>query len=120
MSTYCPKVKFHTTHEIGEICGDQNLMRHCYHISLQGAKTAETYPVEGLDIRDELANTWGESIEDLIHIFLEDGNKEHTVRIESNLDQITKEQLTLFLQRNANIFGDFKLVKKANGMDGSA
>ena len=104
MSTYYLKVKFPTTHGIEEICRDQNLVRYCYHISLQEAKTVETYPIEGLDTHDELAKTRDEPIEDLIPILLEDGNKEHTVQIRSNLDQVTKELLTLLLQRNADIF----------------
>ena len=43
-------------------------------------------------------------MEDLVSISLNDGNKEHTVQIDSNLEDEVWEQLIIFLWRNADIF----------------
>ena len=91
-------------HGIGELRGDQALVRQYYTIVLQEAKQREMCPMEGLDTRDELAQECGEPIEDLILIPLENENKDHTTQIGSSLDYVSKDQLTSFLQMKANIF----------------
>lgn len=65
----------------------------------------EAYLIEGLDAPcNDLTEQRGESVEDLISIPLVDGDPKHTVKIRSNLDQVIKVQLTLFLQENADVF----------------
>lgn len=86
ISTYLLKMKFLMVHGIREIYGDQSLVCHCYRINLQGNKATNAYPIEGLDIHDDLAKQWGELVEDLIPISLADGNPRHTIKISSNLD----------------------------------
>ena len=56
---------------------------------IYGVGPSKTYPLDGLDVRDELLEERGNLMEDLEMIALEDGNKDHTVQIHSNLDQET-------------------------------
>lgn len=81
---------FPTMHGIEEICRDQSMARHFYHIELRGTKATNTYPIKGLDIHDDLAEQREGLVEDLIFISLVDENPEHMVRINSNLDQVIK------------------------------
>lgn len=89
---------------IREIHEDQNLVHLYYHIALRGARTSNVYRVEGLDTLDDLAEQRREPAKDVISIPLVDGDEKHMVQIGSNLDQVIKNQLTLFLQENADIF----------------
>ncbi|EHA8586757.1 hypothetical protein COCNU_scaffold000892G000030 [Cocos nucifera] len=59
--------------------------------------------MDGLDTRDDLSEE-REPIDDLEEIPLNDGNKEHTVQIGSNLKGEVRKQLVTFLQRNADVF----------------
>lgn len=82
---------------VGEIHEDQSLAHYCYYIKIQGNKGANTYPIEGQDIHDNMAEQLGELAEDLIPIHLANRNSKHIVQIDSNLDQVTKDHLLLFL-----------------------
>lgn len=103
-STYCMKIKFPTVHVIEEICKDQSLACHCYHIVLRGTKITNTYPIEGLYTCDDLAKQQGEPVKDLIFVSLVDENQEHIVRIGSNLDEVTKTNWSRFHKKIVNIF----------------
>ena len=46
--------------------------------------------MDGFDAHDDLIEEWGEPIDDLVMIFLNDGNEDHTVQIGSNLDEEVK------------------------------
>lgn len=52
--TYCLKVKFLTVYRNKKICEDQSLAQCCYHVELQRTKAIDSYPIEGLDARDDL------------------------------------------------------------------
>lgn len=79
-----------STCRIGKIHNDQDLVHHYYHIALIGARVTNTYPVEGLDTRDNLVEQRGEPAKNHISKSLANENKEHTVQIDSSLDQVTK------------------------------
>ena len=97
VSTYHLKLKFPTSQGVGEVRGDQVLARHCYNIALQRNGQSDPCPVDGLDTCDDLAEKWGEPIEDLVSIPLNDGNEEHVVKIGSNLGEEVRIQLINFL-----------------------
>ena len=97
ISTYHLKLKFSTSQGVGEVRGDQILARHCYNIALQRNGQSDPCPVDRLDTRDDLAEEWGEPIEDLVSISLNDGNEEHMVKIGSNLRKEVWIQLINFL-----------------------
>lgn len=61
-------------------------------------------PVKGLDTHDRLIEECREPLEDLVAVFIGDGNKEHTVWVESNLDDLIKYNIITFLQENADVF----------------
>ena len=104
VSTYHLKLKFPTSQGVGEVRGDQALARHCYNIALQRKGQSDPYLVDGLDTRNNLAEEWGEPIEDLVSIPLNDGNEEYVVKIGSNLEDDVRTQLINFLQKNMDIF----------------
>lgn len=97
-------MKFLIVYGVLEIHKDQDLVHHYYHITLRGVGTANVYLVKGLDTHDELVEQREELVEDFISIPLTDRNEEHIVQIGSNLNQVTKDQLILFLLENANVF----------------
>ena len=97
VSTYHLKFKFPTSQGVGEVRGDQVLARHCYNIALQRNGQSDTCPVDGLDTHDDLTEEWGEPIEDLVSIPLNDGNEEHVVKISSNLGEEVRTRLINFL-----------------------
>lgn len=73
VSTYHLLKKFPTMHGIGEVHESQTLAWQCYLVSCQ-AKLPRTFPVEGLDTKDELSEERGEPKEDLLTIPLDDGD----------------------------------------------
>ena len=87
LSTYHLKLKFPTGQGVGDIRGDQALARHCYNIALQRSDRSDLYPIDGLDACNDLTEERGGPIEDLVSIPLNDGNKEHVVKIGSNLGE---------------------------------
>ena len=104
VSTYHLKLKFPTGQGVGEVKGDQALARHCYSIALKRSDRSDLCPIDGLDARDDLTEERGGPIEDLVSIPLNDGNKEHVVKIGSNLGEEVRAQLIDFLQKNADVF----------------
>ena len=104
VSTYHLKLKFSTSQGVREVKGDQALARHCYNIALQRKGQSDPCPIDGLDTRDDLAEEWGEPIEDLVSIPLNDENEEHVVKIDSNLREEVRTQLINFLQKNVDVF----------------
>lgn len=97
ISMYCLKMMFLIVYGIREVCEDQDLAYHYYHITLWGVETANIYLIEGLDTHNELAKQQEEPAKGLISIPLLDRNEEHRIWIRSNLNQVIKNQLTLFL-----------------------
>ena len=97
-------MKFSTSQGVGEVRGDQALARHCYNIALQRSGQPDPCPVDGLDTHDDLTEERGGPIEDLVSIPLNDGNKEHVVKIGSNLGEEVRAQLIDFLQKNVDVF----------------
>lgn len=78
VSTFYLLMKFPTIHGVRKVHGIQTLVRRCYLVSHQ-VKPPCTFPVEGLDIKDELTEKREELVEDLIAIPLHDENPQHTV-----------------------------------------
>ena len=102
--TYYLKMKFPTGHEIGEVRGDQALARYCYSIALQKSGQPNLCPVAGLDVHDDLAEERDKPKEDLVVVFLDDGNTEHVVQIDSSSDGEVQKKLIAFLRKNADAF----------------
>ena len=61
-------------------------------------------PIDGLGIRDELAEERGKPIEDLVTVPLNDGKSDHVIQIGSELDDDVKQKLVMFLQQNLDMF----------------
>ena len=57
-----------------------------------------------MDVRDELAEEREKPVEDLVAIFLNDGNPEHVVQVGMELDDVARQRLVLFLQQNLDMF----------------
>ena len=60
--------------------------------------------MDRLDTWNELPEEWGEPIEELEMILLNDGSQEHTIHIGSKLNQVSKWHLISFLQKNIDLF----------------
>ncbi|XP_077246024.1 uncharacterized protein LOC143885861 [Tasmannia lanceolata] len=101
-SAYHQKMKFNTSNGVGEVRGDQPQSRECYAMALKGKNASESLPIELLDLRDEAQVN--EFAEDLIYIPLCEDDSEKVIQIGSSLDNITRQNLTQFLQDNAGIF----------------
>lgn len=72
VSTYYLLTRFPTLHGVKEVHRNQALVRQCYLVN-RNVKPSNTFPVKGLDTRDELAEK-KEIVEDVVVIFLHDGN----------------------------------------------
>lgn len=57
-----------------------------------------------LDTRDELTEEHDEPLGDLLKVPLSREDPNWTVRMGSDLDQVTKKQLATFLQENVDVF----------------
>lgn len=81
------------------------MVRQCYNARLQAKAQSNTFI--GLDIRDKLIEEHSKPLGDPLKIPLMKGDPNWTVRIGSDLDQVTKERLATLLDENANIFAWF-------------
>ena len=84
---------------MGQLCGDQAVAKQCYLVAHQARQTHvhSHIPIDGLDVRDELAEERGKPVEDLMAVPLEDGNPDHFFQIGLELDSSTRQKLVLFL-----------------------
>ncbi|XP_077223338.1 uncharacterized protein LOC143856943 [Tasmannia lanceolata] len=87
---------------MGEVRGDQPQSKECYAMALNGKNASESLPIELLDLRGEAQVN--EPAKDLISIPLYQDNAEKVVQIGSSLDSGTRQDLTQFLQDNADVF----------------
>ena len=93
-SMYYLKVKFPTKYVIGEVEGDQVLVRECYQAMLF-AKENHTWMIKEEE---------KEKIEALETMELADGEPVKTTKIGTNLSTQMKEELIQFLKKNLDIF----------------
>ena len=93
-STYCLKVKFPTTHGIGEINGDQLLARECYQAVL-ASRENHTWMVEEEPPKP---------MEEVENIELVKGDLSKTTKVGKELQQSLKDELVKFLKKNLDVF----------------
>ena len=91
-STYYLKVKFPTTHGVGEIRGDQVLARECYQATLASGEN-HTWVINEPEPIPEPSETPQE-----VEIFLRDSTK--VLKIETTLLTLEKEKMISFLRAN--------------------
>ena len=91
-STYYLKVKFPTTHGVGEIRGDQVLARECYQATLAFGEN-HTWVINEPEPIPEPSETPQE-----VEIFLRDSTK--VLKIETTLLTSEKEKMISFLRAN--------------------
>ena len=93
-STYCLKVKFPTERGIGEIRGDQVLVRECYPAVL-ASKENHTWIIE---------EKTQEIMETLEIVELVEGDPIKTTQVGTNLNLQTKKEIISFLKNNLDVF----------------
>ena len=93
-STYYLKVKFPTPYGIGEICGDQLLIRECYQAVL-ASKENHTKLVEEEPIKP------AKDVEDVEPV---EGDPSKVTKVGGELDPSMKEEIVGFLKKNLDIF----------------
>ena len=92
--TYCLKVKFPTSHRIGEIRGDQLLAWECYQTVLT-SKENHAWMVEEEPKKPT---------KDLEDVELVEGDPTKVTKVEGGLDPTLKDEIIEFLKKNLDIF----------------
>ena len=92
--TYCLKVKFPTSHRIGEIRGDQLLAWECYQAVLT-SKENHAWMVE--EELEKLAKN-------LEYMKLVEGDPTKVTKVGRGLDSTLKNMIVEFLKQNLDIF----------------
>lgn len=100
MSTYHLLVCFLTWHEIGEVRGDQCIVRDCMTIQTQRPK--EKMLDEQLDQRN--SNWHGEPAEQIVSIPLKVGDPSKIIQVGTLLDELARRLLIDFLRGNVDDF----------------
>ncbi|XP_030942042.1 uncharacterized protein LOC115967098 [Quercus lobata] len=93
-STYCLKVKFPTNNGVGEVKGDQVLVRECYQAVLAG-KENHTWMIEEKEEN---------GMETLKTVELVEGNADKTTKIGTTLSPEMRTRLIKFLKENLDVF----------------
>ncbi|KAK2996935.1 hypothetical protein RJ639_026503 [Escallonia herrerae] len=114
VSTYHLKMKFSTEHGIGEVKGDQTTARQCYVTSCR-SKNKKALIIE--DLREDTKMQRGEPVEDLVSIEVYPGEENKTVRIGSNLKEVTKLELRSFEEMKTHLSSPPLLSKPFPGED---
>ncbi|KAK2998485.1 hypothetical protein RJ639_023954 [Escallonia herrerae] len=105
-------IKFPTEHGIEEVKGDQTTARQCYVTSCR-SKNKEALIIE--DLREDTKMQRGKPVEDLVSIEVYPGEKDKTVRIGSNLKEVTR--LELFEELKTHLSSPPLLSKPFPGED---
>ena len=95
-STYYLKVKFPTTHGVGEIKGDQVLARQCYQATLASGEN-HTWVINELEPIPKPSKTPQE-----VEIVLGDSTK--VLKLGTALQTSENEEMISFLRANQNVF----------------
>ncbi|XP_012851807.1 PREDICTED: uncharacterized protein LOC105971499 [Erythranthe guttata] len=124
-SSYHQKWKFPTTYGIGEVLGDRRLSRECYARALREPSKKPKPPGRGDDTQKSDKRKWVNAIiednkeillsvpddsitlaavEELKLIELIPGDTSKIIRIGSDLDPTTEQQLINFLRHNGDVF----------------
>ncbi|KAL0405935.1 UNVERIFIED_CONTAM: hypothetical protein Slati_3907400 [Sesamum latifolium] len=117
ISTYHMKIKFPTPGGVGEVQGDHLQSKRCYVDAVRkgqkrnGDDAPDGAPpgkkekaLEGENSEETESPPKVQPAEELLNIEIIQGNPDKTTRIGSHLDEEAKKEITLCLQRNANIF----------------
>ncbi|KAL0451528.1 UNVERIFIED_CONTAM: hypothetical protein Slati_1130900 [Sesamum latifolium] len=117
ISTYHMKIKFPTPGGVGEVQGDPLKSRRCYVDTIRkgqkrnGDDAPDRAPPskkgkvpEGESSEETKTPTKVQPTEELLNIEIIPGNPDKTTRIGSHLDEEARKEITLCLQRNADIF----------------
>ncbi|XP_023896569.1 uncharacterized protein LOC112008473 [Quercus suber] len=94
MSTYCLKVKFPTPNGVGQICGDQLLVRECYQAVL-ASKENHVWVVE---------EESKESSQELEEVHLVDRETKKVTKVRTGLSTALKSKIVELLKQNLDIF----------------
>ena len=97
MSTYHLFVKFPMEYGLGEVQGDQLAAKKCYLAML-----AMDEQMQAMNIEER--RTFVELIEVLEDVPLEQSNLEKFTRIETSMEEKTKQDLVQFLKKSTNVF----------------
>ncbi|KAK3031167.1 hypothetical protein RJ639_035190 [Escallonia herrerae] len=101
ISTYHMKMKFPMENGVGEVKGDQAVVRQCYMVSCRN-RANEILMIK--DLRDETKVEIGKPAEDLFDNELYPGNQEKTVRVGTGLSDDLKLKLVDLLRSYSDIF----------------
>ncbi|KAL0417083.1 UNVERIFIED_CONTAM: hypothetical protein Slati_3540200 [Sesamum latifolium] len=117
ISTYHMKIKFPTPGEVGEVQGDSLQSKRCYVDTVRkgqkrnGGDAPDRAPSskkgkapEGENSEETETPAKVQPVEELLNIKIIPGNPDKTTRIGSHLGEEAKKEITLCLQRNADIF----------------
>ncbi|KAG1355168.1 hypothetical protein COCNU_07G012800 [Cocos nucifera] len=91
VSSYHLMVKFSTTNGVRKIRGNQTVARQCFAAKLQAEDQVKIQPELpiGLDARDDLIEDRVQPSDELLEISLRKKNPHQTLKIGSNLNQVT-------------------------------
>ncbi|KAL0408142.1 UNVERIFIED_CONTAM: hypothetical protein Sradi_1748600 [Sesamum radiatum] len=117
ISTYHMKIKFPTPGGVGEVQGDPLQSRKCYVEAVrkgqkrnmddthgQSPPSKKGKAPEGKNSEETETPAKVQPAEELLNVEIIPGNPDKTTRIGSHLGEETKKEITLCLQRNADIF----------------
>ena len=96
-STYHLSVKFSTEYGVGQVQGDQLVVRECYLAML-----AMDDQVQMMNIEER--RVMAEPTKALENISLDKNNLERYTRVEADLNEKTKQDLVRFLKKNIDVF----------------
>ncbi|GAV66482.1 hypothetical protein CFOL_v3_09992 [Cephalotus follicularis] len=97
-------VKFPTKIGVGEVRGDQQVVRQCYKTAIMDKGKQNALPIANAEQRGEVEPERPQPVEDVVQVPLEEGNAEKVFQVGSQFGEVEKEELITFLKNNRDVF----------------
>ncbi|GAV76830.1 hypothetical protein CFOL_v3_20303 [Cephalotus follicularis] len=90
-------MKFPTRFGVGEVRGDQQVARQCYKTAIMDKGKDKVLPIANVELRGDIEPERPKPVEDVVQVPLEEGNSEKVFQVGSQLGEVEKGELIIFL-----------------------
>ncbi|GAV58330.1 hypothetical protein CFOL_v3_01864 [Cephalotus follicularis] len=97
-------MKFPTRFGVGEVRGDQQVVRQCYKTAIMDKGKDKVLTIANVELRGDMESERPQPVEDVVQVPLHEGNTEQVFKVGSQLGEVEKGELITFLRSNKDVF----------------
>ncbi|GAV70299.1 hypothetical protein CFOL_v3_13797 [Cephalotus follicularis] len=97
-------MKFPTRFGVGEVRGDQQVARQCYKTVVMDKGKEKALSIANVELRGDVEPERPQPMEEVLQVPLEEDNEENIIQFGSQLREVDKGELIIFLRNNKDVF----------------